>query len=62
MRFTLATPYFAAEYVFSHMGLHPSLRKSIATKYYMAGHMFYIDPQSRQAFSTDVKTFYQSAQ
>jgi carboxypeptidase C (cathepsin A) len=29
---------------------------------YRGGHMFYIDPQSRQAFSTDVKTFYQSAQ
>jgi carboxypeptidase C (cathepsin A) len=55
--FDLATPYFAAEYVFSHMGLHPSLRKSITTKYYTAGHMFYIDVPSLKKLRTDIGQF-----
>jgi carboxypeptidase C (cathepsin A) len=29
---------------------------------YRGGHMFYIDGESRKAFSADARTFYQSAQ
>lgn len=59
--FDLATPYFAAEYVFSHMGLHPSLRKNITTKYYTAGHMFYIDVPSLKKLRTDIGQFMENS-
>jgi carboxypeptidase C (cathepsin A) len=59
--FDLATPYFAAEYVFSHMGLHPSLRKNITTKYYTAGHMFNIDVPSLKKLRTDIGQFMESS-
>jgi carboxypeptidase C (cathepsin A) len=29
-------------------------------KLYRGGHMFYIDPQSRKAFTTDARTMYPS--
>ena len=29
---------------------------------YRGGHMFYIDPQSRKAFTADARAFYQSPQ
>ena len=31
-----------------------------ALKLYRGGHMFYIDPQSRKAFTTDARTMYAS--
>ena len=31
-------------------------------KLYRGGHMFYLDPESRKAFSADAKAFYQSTQ
>jgi carboxypeptidase C (cathepsin A) len=40
--YDLATPYFATEYTFAHLGLHPDLRKNIRFGYYEAGHMMYI--------------------
>jgi carboxypeptidase C (cathepsin A) len=57
----MVTPYAASRYVLDHLPPidDPSRAQLVL---YRGGHMFYIDPQSRQAFSTDVKTFYQSAQ
>jgi carboxypeptidase C (cathepsin A) len=40
--YDLATPYFATEYTFAHLGLEPELRKNISFGYYEAGHMMYI--------------------
>jgi len=57
----MVTPYAASRYVLDHLPpIDDPSRAQLAL--YRGGHMFYIDPQSRQAFSTDVKTFYQSAQ
>ena len=39
--YDLATPYFATEYAFSHLGLDESLRGNISMGYYEAGHMMY---------------------
>ncbi|HQZ23538.1 MAG TPA: hypothetical protein PLW39_14810, partial [Thermoflexales bacterium] len=39
--FDLATPYFATEYTFNHIGLPPELEKNISMSYYEAGHMMY---------------------
>lgn len=40
--YDLATPYFATEYTFNHLGIDPSLRNRITMTYYDAGHMMYI--------------------
>ena len=53
----LATPYFAAEYSLSHMGLAEDLRENITTKYYGAGHMMYVQQSSLQNLSEDLREF-----
>ena len=40
--YDLATPFFAAEYTFDHLGLDPSLRAILPAAYYEAGHMMYV--------------------
>ena len=53
----LATPHFATEYTFSHLGLDPSLRSNIELTYYEAGHMMYVHAPSRAKLAADVKGF-----
>jgi carboxypeptidase C (cathepsin A) len=53
----LATPYAVSRYVLDH--LPPSVEEERAElKLYRGGHMFYIDPQSRNAFTADARTMY----
>ncbi|MGH9558680.1 MAG: S10 family peptidase [Bryobacteraceae bacterium] len=59
--FDMATPYFAAEYTLSHMGLQPSLRKNVRFAYYDSGHMFYIDGPSRRKLRGDIGQFIKDA-
>ncbi len=59
--YDLATPYFAAEYTFSHLGLTPSLRKNVTMQYYPAGHMFYIDAPSRKKLRVHISQFIKDA-
>ncbi len=44
--YDLATPYFATNYTFNHLGLEPELRNHIHMTYYDAGHMMYIHKPS----------------
>ncbi len=55
--YDLATPTFATEYMISHMNVDPEIRKNIVTKYYEAGHMFYLDIDSLSAFKSDIDAF-----
>jgi carboxypeptidase C (cathepsin A) len=55
--YDLATPHFATEYTFSHLGLDPSLRGNIELTYYEAGHMMYVHAPSRAKLAADVKAF-----
>jgi carboxypeptidase C (cathepsin A) len=57
----MTTPYAVSRYVLDHL---PPIGDPARTQLhlYRGGHMFYIDPQSRGAFSADAKAFYQSAQ
>ncbi len=55
--FDLATPFFATEYTFAHMGLDPELKKNITTKEYEAGHMMYINVLCLTQLQTDVENF-----
>ena len=41
--YDLATPYFATDYTFTHLGLDPSLAGHVVRGYYEAGHMSYTD-------------------
>jgi carboxypeptidase C (cathepsin A) len=57
----MVTPYAVSRYVLDH--LPPTDDPSRAQlRLYRGGHMFYIDAESRRAFSADAKAFYQSAQ
>jgi len=55
--YDFATPYFAAWYTLDHMGLHPSVRKSIRTHTYESGHMYYIHVPSLAAMKNDISSF-----
>ncbi len=59
--FDLATPYFAAQYTLTHMGLDPSLHGNIRTGEYEAGHMVYIDGKSLAKLKREVADFVTSA-
>jgi carboxypeptidase C (cathepsin A) len=59
--FDLATPYFAIEYTFNHMGLHPEMHKNVTWDFYQAGHMLYIDSDSGAKLKHDISEWMASA-
>jgi carboxypeptidase C (cathepsin A) len=59
--FDLATPYYAVEYTFNHMGLSPEMHKNITWNFYTAGHMLYIDSDSHAKLKHDVQEFLSGA-
>lgn len=59
--FDLATPYFATQYTFDHLGLDESLRHNISMGYYEAGHMMYIHLPSLKQLKEDLSRFVLSA-
>jgi carboxypeptidase C (cathepsin A) len=59
--YDLATPYFAVEYTFNHMGLNPDMHKNISWDFYQSGHMLYIDSDSHTKLKNDFAGFVTSA-
>jgi carboxypeptidase C (cathepsin A) len=57
--YDLATPFFATEYTFNHLGLDPSLMDHVTMKHYEAGHMMYIYRPSLIKLKQDLATFYE---
>ncbi len=55
--FDLATPHFATEYTFNHLGLDESLRKNIRMEYYGAGHMMYVQKESLARLADHLRGF-----
>ena len=55
--YDLATPHFATEYTFGHLGLDASLRENVRMGYYEAGHMMYLHEASRQQLAADLRGF-----
>jgi carboxypeptidase C (cathepsin A) len=55
--FDLATPYFATEYTFNHLGLDPALRDNVTMAYYGAGHMMYVQLDSLGRLAADLREF-----
>ena len=44
--YDLATPHFASDYTFDHLGIEPELRGNLEFSYYEAGHMMYVHEPS----------------
>jgi carboxypeptidase C (cathepsin A) len=59
--FDMATPYFAAQYQFHHLQLHPALAEHITMDYYTAGHMMYLNLPDLQKQNADLAKFIHSA-
>ncbi len=59
--FDLATPYFATQYTFNHLGLDASLQQNISLGYYEAGHMMYVHGPSLARLSQDLTAFIRSS-
>ena len=55
--YDLATPFFATEYTFDHLGLEPALTGNVTLTYYPAGHMMYVHGPSLAQLKTDVAGF-----
>ncbi|WP_440224708.1 S10 family peptidase [Dokdonella sp. MW10] len=55
--YDLATPFFATEYTFDHLGLEPELRANVSMSYYEAGHMMYSHPASLEKLSRELHAF-----
>jgi carboxypeptidase C (cathepsin A) len=55
--YDLATPHFATEYTFSHMGLDPEVRANVRMEYYEAGHMMYVHKPSLDALAGHLREF-----
>ena len=55
--YDLATPFFAADYTFDHLGIDPSLRAHLTGGYYEAGHMMYVHLPSLGKLRQDLKAF-----
>jgi carboxypeptidase C (cathepsin A) len=56
--YDLATPYFAADYTFSHMGMRPEQRKKVKFTYYESGHMIYGHKASLAKMKADADSMY----
>jgi carboxypeptidase C (cathepsin A) len=59
--YDLATPLFAAEYTFSHLGFEPDYAQRIGLHYYEAGHMMYVRRADHQQLKKDIAAFIGSA-
>ena len=59
--YDLATPYFATEYTFNHLGLDPSLQANVSMSYYEAGHMMYVHMPSLKKMKEDLAAFLEGA-
>lgn len=55
--YDLATPFFATEYTFDHLGLEPALRGNVSMSYYEAGHMMYSHPESLAKLKRELAAF-----
>lgn len=56
--YDLATPFYGAEWVFSHIFLNEELEKNLRFRYYPAGHMFYLLDANVQAFREDAEAWF----
>ncbi|MEO7202679.1 MAG: peptidase S10 [Candidatus Tumulicola sp.] len=56
--FDFATPFFATQYVLSHLYLAPALQRNISYGFYESGHMVYLHPAALAKFHDDLERWY----
>ncbi len=59
--YDLATPFFATEYTFDHLGLAPNLRGNVTLHYCDAGHMLYLKQNCLDELHRDMGDLYRGA-
>jgi carboxypeptidase C (cathepsin A) len=59
--YDFATPYYATEYTFNHIGLPREYHKNISMSYYEAGHMMYVHLPSLKKQQNDLELFIQNS-
>jgi carboxypeptidase C (cathepsin A) len=59
--FDFATPYFAAEYTFRHLGLDRTLQPNVTISHFEAGHMMYIHEGELARFKREAAAFVRAA-
>jgi carboxypeptidase C (cathepsin A) len=55
--YDLATPFFATEYTFDHLGFEPDYKRRVSLHYYQAGHMMYIRRVDHEQLKKDIAAF-----
>lgn len=55
--FDLATPFFATEYTLNHIEIPVEIQSNIETRYYLSGHMMYIQLNSLKEVAADLRRF-----
>ncbi|MCM2328351.1 MAG: peptidase S10 [Lysobacter sp.] len=55
--YDFATPHFASDYTFDHLGVDASLRGNFTVGYYEAGHMMYVHKPSLERLARDLREF-----
>jgi carboxypeptidase C (cathepsin A) len=55
--YDMATPFFATEYTFDHMGLPASLRANVHEDFYPVGHMLYVNPKAMPMLQKNIDGF-----
>jgi len=56
--YDLATPFFAAEWVYDHVFLNPENQENLRFTYYPSGHMIYMYHPSLEQFRKDAEAWY----
>ena len=56
--YDLATPFYGAEWVYSHLFLNGDLEKNLTFSHYPAGHMFYLLESNLAAFRKDAEAWF----
>jgi carboxypeptidase C (cathepsin A) len=59
--YDLATPFFATEYTFDHLGLDPTLRNHVSMDFFEAGHMMYTYKPALEKLKADLAKFIAAA-
>lgn len=59
--YDLATPYFATEYTFDHLGLPEHLRGNVSMSFYESGHMMYIRADDLAKLKRELGAFIRDA-
>jgi carboxypeptidase C (cathepsin A) len=59
--YDLATPFFATEYTFNHLGLDPTLRSHVSMDFFEAGHMMYTYRPALEKLKADLVKFMATA-